>query len=531
MDNKQASKLISANLKNIYGYAFARLYDKDDVDDLTSEIVCEILKSADRIHNDDAFWGFLWKVAENTFRKFIKQKARRDLVTALPDEDLSFGIAPSPEDDLIERESNNENLMRLRRELSLLHKTNREVCLAYYFQNKSCKDIAVEQNISLEMVKYHLFKTRQLLKEGIGMERTYGEKSYRPVDFEIDFWGSKAGDDREYHDFRKRKIKGNILLAAYYEPVTIREIGIEVGVALPYLEDEIKLLEERKYLINNNGRYLTNIPVFTTDCTNSINGKLKEITEKTARDFVDAQDEFFDIFGKRFDNDNLARWQKILLCFHFALIYSGKKLENEYDELPADGPYSLVNGGGGHGIIWGRCSDPAVGEKKEKGIQGIYNGCPSNDGRGSVIAMNFKQTLNAQHFMGQMTDPVVCAAVGCFEYLPDEWKNELKKLNYVRQEKVNFAVWTLEEYEELERILEKSILCVTDLNQKTSEIAASITADIAPAHIRKTAEYVGALVYRFNAIDNLVNTLYKMGWLKSVNDQEKPAVCVVKNEG
>ena len=33
-------------------------------------------------------------------------------------------------------------------------------------------------------------------------------------------WQKKAGDDREYRDFQKRKIKGNILLAAYYSPVT-----------------------------------------------------------------------------------------------------------------------------------------------------------------------------------------------------------------------------------------------------------------------------------------------------------------------
>ena len=39
MENKKVAKLISENLKSIYGYAFARLYDKDDVDDLTSEIV------------------------------------------------------------------------------------------------------------------------------------------------------------------------------------------------------------------------------------------------------------------------------------------------------------------------------------------------------------------------------------------------------------------------------------------------------------------------------------------------------------
>lgn len=32
-----------------------------------------------------------------------------------------------------------------------------------------------------------------------------------------------------------------------------------------------------------------------------------------------------------------------------------------------------------------------------------------------------------------------------------------------------------------------------------------------------------------NSVENLVNTLLDMGWLKAVEDNEKPAVCVVKN--
>ena len=95
--------------------------------------------------------------------------------------------------------------------------------------------------------------------------------------------------------------------------------------------------------------------------------------------------------------------------------------------------------------------------------------------------------------------------------------------------KSNFPVWTYEEYRELQEILAERIALVTALNRKTSEIAARVTADLAPAHIRSSAEYVGALVYRFNSMDNLASVLFDMGWLKSVDDKEKPAVCVVTN--
>lgn len=204
-------------------------------------------------------------------------------------------------------------------------------------------------------------------------------------------------------------------------------------------------------------------------------------------------------------------------------------LEKNYGELPKDGPYSLVNGGGGHGIIWGRSTENVVGDKLPRGIQGIYNGCPASDGRGSVIAMNFRQTLNAQHFEGQMTDPVVCTAADCFEYLSQDWQKVLNDLGYAKDGKANFAVWTNTEYDELQKMLCECISIISELNRKTAELAANITADLAPSHIRKNAEYVGAFVYRFYSIDKLVSKLFDMDWIKTVGDNEKPAVCVVRN--
>ena len=143
--------------------------------------------------------------------------------------------------------------------------------------------------------------------------------------------------------------------------------------------------------------------------------------------------------------------------------------------------------------------------------------------------MNFRQTLNAQHFEGQMTDPIVCTAVDCFEYLPKDWQKVLNDLHYAKDGRANFAVWSNEEYDELQQMLQECIAIVSDLNRKTAELAANITADLAPSHIRKNAEYVGAFVYRFYSIDKLVSKLFEMDWVKAVEDTEKPAVCVVRN--
>lgn len=279
MDSKRAGELILENIKNIYGYAFARLYDKADVDDLTSEIVCEILQSASGIRNEEAFWGFAWRVAENTFHKYLRRKNK--LIPDVPEE---MGL--SPEEDYIERESDQEIQNKLRRELSLLSQINRTVCLAYYYQNKSCTQIAKEQNISPEMVKYHLFRTRRLLKEGIGMEREFGIKSYQPARFEFRTIFSGQGN-REYSNLFKRKLPGNILHSAYYTPMTIREFAIELGVSSVYMEDEIALLEEYGLLTPlSGGKYQTNLLIFTPDYTMEFRRKAKEVLIPEIREIL-----------------------------------------------------------------------------------------------------------------------------------------------------------------------------------------------------------------------------------------------------
>ena len=87
------------------------------------------------------------------------------------------------------------------------------------------RQISADLGISTEMVKYYLFKTRKILKEGIGMSREFGEKSYNPGTFRMDFWGD--GDNSCYWQLFKRKLPGNILLSAYYTPVTIQELSMD----------------------------------------------------------------------------------------------------------------------------------------------------------------------------------------------------------------------------------------------------------------------------------------------------------------
>ena len=514
MDRINLEQRITENMKSIFGFALTRLGNVAEAEDLASDILYEILRSADKLRDESRFFAFMWRIAENTYYDYIRKKQKHAMHTEELDEN-----AVDESEDVLCVLIRDEELHLLRRELSLLSKQYRDTTVLYYIQGFSCFEIAEKLKISTEMVKYYLFRARKMIREGMNMERLFGEKSYAPGGFEIDYWGPADFHPNEYRDFQRRKIKGNILLAAYYSPMTMQEISIELGVAMPYLEDEINLLSERGYLVCKNGKYLTNIPIFTPECTEQIDRKLKDLTAENAEKFVAVADTFTEQFGDRFANENLVRWQKVLMCMHFSLLESERVLKSQYGESTDNGL----------GVIWGRSFAMPREDALPQGIQGIYNGAAARDGRGSVIAMNFRQTLHAQHFEYCMTDPMVATAFGAYSCLGSEWQDILKKHGYVKDGKPNFAIWTMNEYEEMRKILSECTALALELSRKTSDIAAEITADLAPVHIRRTAEHVGAVVYRFGMIDNLVNALYDMGWLKSVDDTEKPAVCVVKN--
>ena len=122
MEHKAVIEKLTECMKDIFVFAVSRVYNKQDAEDLTNDIIVEVLASAERLQNDDAFYGYLWSIADNTFKRYIRNKKRID--TEVHTEFV--GVCwDTPESKLIE----NEELMLLRRELSLLSKQYRDTVL------------------------------------------------------------------------------------------------------------------------------------------------------------------------------------------------------------------------------------------------------------------------------------------------------------------------------------------------------------------------------------------------------------------
>ena len=285
MKQNNVVEFVEENMKTIFAYALSRVSNKDEAEDLASDIILAILNSASKLKNDDALFGYVWAIANNTYKKYLHKRNRHSHIEL--DENEVENIVSN--EDFVDQICKSEQINELRRELSLLSKEYRECTVAYYIDGLSCKEVSDKLGISLEMVKYYLFKTRKLLKEGIGMEREFGEKSYKPSMFEfVTIFSGKY--NAEYRNLFNRKLPGNILLSAYYTPMTIRELSIELGVSSAYMEDEVALLEKYNLLTAlPGGKYQTNLIIFTESyteefyknveafCTEIMGNRLKEI--------------------------------------------------------------------------------------------------------------------------------------------------------------------------------------------------------------------------------------------------------------
>lgn len=149
MDIKTASKLIEDNLHNIYAYAYSKVFDKDNAEDLSQDIIVAALKSVNRLENDSAFWKYFWRIAENTLRAYIRERKKETVEY----NDNFVGVYwNTPEEEIIK----SEEIKLLRRELSLLSKMYRDVTVKHYIYGKSCKEISQELGISVEMTKFYL---------------------------------------------------------------------------------------------------------------------------------------------------------------------------------------------------------------------------------------------------------------------------------------------------------------------------------------------------------------------------------------
>ena len=282
----RSEQIIREYMQPVFYFALRKTSSRTEAEDLTQTVMLEILTALDRGITPDDERAWVWKIARNHYSKWAARQrtARQTLDADELRETVSDGSAV--EDGILHE----EETALLYRELAHLRHDYRTIVCAYYFENRTLSDIAESLGLPLGTVKRKISECRNHLKEGMHMARTYGKRSFAPelVEFGQNWDPTTGPDGRRYVE---HILAQNILLEAYDNPSTAEDLSLALGIAMPYMEDELKFLMEGELLTCENGKYRTNIVILSKDVQEKIYstaleyvGRMAELVAKAAEE-------------------------------------------------------------------------------------------------------------------------------------------------------------------------------------------------------------------------------------------------------
>lgn len=514
MTKEQMEQIVLANMKKIYLYCVRRLGNATEAEDVASDITVELLSSYDRVRDDRAVLGYIWAVADNLCRNYWRKAGKVEIVE-IPEEYPGM-CQITPEDEMIR----DQDITLLRRELALLSKMYREAMIGYYIRKESCEEIAKQLGITVTNVKQYLFEGRKKVKKGMEMQREYGKYSYAPDKFTFNFWGDNSSG---YWELFERKLPGSIMLSVWDSPKTLEELSTDVGVAVPYLEEDIAKLEEYKLLIKKGSRYHSGMVIYDKAFKNEVrdaaragiidNIELIKAAVEKGKGLLAETD-----YSCYLDDENTRGWFILMLLFWEAAGSSEEKMKT-----PLTFPL-LANGY--RGYVMG---ERGVYELAMSGIYGMY-----------TLNKGYLRVLNYNALTSKVVNPFERGArevfSACEERLGETTQMEKltdmleKKIVHVEDGKIcpNFAEISNKDYEGLKAKLAAEIDAMATLSATIREKAADILSTNVPKEYTQARE-IGSIVSMWALLENAASAVLETGFLTKGTDDQNLTTFYFKN--
>lgn len=212
MDKIKAEKIVTEYIKPIFHFALKRCKNEKDAEDLSQEIALKafcIFIVRNDIYN---YEKFIWTIAHNTLANYYRDTSR-NIGVSIDDMADTILLSTEFEDDLFIKES----IKNLHKEIAYLSKIQRLIVIAYYYENKQQSEIAKELNISLSLVKWHLFDAKQNLKRGIKTMKETNLLQFNPIKFSLMGFNGCAGTMGGTQAFFRSALSQNIAYSVYRE--------------------------------------------------------------------------------------------------------------------------------------------------------------------------------------------------------------------------------------------------------------------------------------------------------------------------
>ena len=244
---EEAERVLEGYLKPVLGFALRRCKSSEDAEDLSQEIILKAYRALLARDDVEDAGKFIWTVAHNALCNYYRSAPKN--VIGIPVEEMEELLA-CPETD----EENEEAVKRLRQEIAYLTAQQREIVVAYYFENKKQEQIARELGISVGTVKWHLFEAKKELKKGMEKMREASNLKFNPIKF-TGYGINGSPGDKSPDDFFRSVLPQNICYAVRNEWKTVNEIADDLGVSPVFVEGEVQFLEEYGFLEKQKNRY------------------------------------------------------------------------------------------------------------------------------------------------------------------------------------------------------------------------------------------------------------------------------------
>jgi len=339
-------------LDKLFGFCYARTADSHEAEELCSDIVFALVKSAQKEGEIEEIYPFIWRVARNVYADFSekkRQRAERSFAGNPEDELLVIEATDSVESILeasLEEEEDVYQIKRIYRQISFLTKAYRDVMISFYLDGLSVKDIAAIYGVKETTIKQRLFSARNLIRKeldekGTGKVMMEEKKpvAFQKLDFEI--WGTGMPTTGDPRYVCTRQLSKQVVWLCKNKPRTAKEISEELHLPMMYAEEELEIQvqgEKGNYgLLKKlpDGRYINNFVLFDAKEMDELEAvylkRIPSICEKVIA-YVEKNKEAylsFPYWNKKVDL-NLVLWQHV---HTMAYIFNGlveNQLEKEY---------------------------------------------------------------------------------------------------------------------------------------------------------------------------------------------------------
>ena len=336
-------------MEKLFYFCLKKTGCHEDAEDLTQDIALQIITALNKGTIPASFSAWIWQIARNRYSVWAAKKHHRNEWVSgcdIRDYEIEDTCENIP-DEMI----HTEQMALLRRELAFIKSDYRNIVVAYYIENRSVRDIASSLSLSVSAVQQRLHRARILLKEGMDMAREFGKRSYHPEQIAF-VQNGRDGKRGQPWSIITHLLYKNIFLATYENPLSAEELALELGIALPYMEDELAFLVKEQLLTQIGNKYHPTFVIVSKEEQRKKYDQNKAIQKPLTDKICELIDTYMNGDGSKVNHSYIgyeaAKWALITRAFDW-LQYNAKdthnmsnEYKNSYPARPDGGAWILT---------------------------------------------------------------------------------------------------------------------------------------------------------------------------------------------